>query len=179
MSSSDSFLTEASDLAWSILEHYLMLLQEFFAERLCAFVVFGSFARGEAAFPESDVDLLIVVADDEVGRHSVSGRVELLFALEKRLATSRPYARFKESTGFSPSLQEHLLTEEEFKAHPPLLLDLVTDARVLYDTGVFAREMEKLRERLEEHGAQKVYARDGSWFWILKPDLRLGEVVEL
>ena len=78
-----------------------------------------------------------------------------------------------------PALQEHLLIEEEFKAHPPLLLDLVTDARVLYDTSVFAREMQRLRKQLEEYGSQKVYARDGSWFWILKPDLRLGEVVEL
>jgi len=168
-----------NDLVWSILDHYLTLLRETFAERLCAFVVFGSFARGEAVFPESDVDLLIVVADEGVGRRSISGRVELLFALERQLATCEPYIRFKEATGFSTALQEHLLTEEEFKAHPPLLLDLVTDARVLYDTGVFAEEMEVLRERLEAYGARKVYAQDGSWFWILKPDLRLGEVVEL
>lgn len=172
-------VNQPDDLIWSILEHYLRLLQESFARRLCAFVVFGSFARGEAVFPESDVDLLIVVADDEIGRRSISGRVELLFALEKRLATTEPYIRFKELTGFSPSLQEHLLTEEEFKVHPPLLLDLVTDARVLYDNGVFAREMERLKKRLEDYGAQKVYVQDGSWFWILKPDLRLGEVVEL
>ncbi len=82
-------------------------------------------------------------------------------------------------SGALPALQDHLLIEEEFKAHPPLLLDLVTDARVLYDTSVFAREMQRLRKQLEEYGAKKVYARDGSWFWVLKPDLRLGEVVEL
>jgi len=62
--------------------------------------------------------------------------------------------------------------------HPPLLLDLTTDAIILYDTGVVSRELERLKKRLEELGAKKI--RTGcTWFWILKPDLKLGEVVEL
>ena len=62
--------------------------------------------------------------------------------------------------------------------HPPLLLDLTTDAIILHDTGVLSRELGRLRLRLEELGAQKI--KTGStWFWILKPDLKLGEEVEL
>jgi len=58
------------------------------------------------------------------------------------------------------------------------LLDLVTDAHVLYDTGVFREEMARLRARLAELGAKKVQKGD-SWFWILQPSMKLGDVIEL
>jgi hypothetical protein len=38
--------------------------------------------------------------------------------------------------------------------------------------------LEKLRKRLTELGAKRVW-RGNAWYWILKPDLRPGEVFEL
>ena len=77
-----------------------------------------------------------------------------------------------------PSVQEIILTPEELRAHPPILLDLTADVQIFYDTGILKEELEKIRLRLKELGAKKIKTGD-SWFWILKPDLCLGEEVEL
>ena len=71
-----------------------------------------------------------------------------------------------------------MLTPEELKKHPPILLDLTEDAVILYDTGILKEEIENLKRRLESLGAKRI--RTGNtWFWILKPDLKLGEELEL
>ena len=71
-----------------------------------------------------------------------------------------------------------ILSPKELRAHPPLLLDLTSDVVVLYDSGILKEELGKLKMRLKELGARKVKTGD-SWFWILKPDVKLGEEVEL
>lgn len=48
--------------------------------------------------------------------------------------------------------------------------------QILYDTGILAEELAKIKKRLKELGSKKVKIKD-SWFWILKPDIRLGESV--
>lgn len=59
-----------------------------------------------------------------------------------------------------------------------MLLDLTIDAVILHDAGILSEELEKLRKRLKELGARKINTGN-SWFWILKPDLKLGEELEL
>jgi hypothetical protein len=39
-------------------------------------------------------------------------------------------------------------------------------------------EIEALRSRLKEIGAKKI-TRGGRWYWILKPDIKRGEVVKI
>jgi hypothetical protein len=56
---------------------------------------------------------------------------------------------------------------------------MVEDARILLDPdGYFARFLAGLRARLVELGSIKV-RRGESWYWILKPDRKPGEVFEL
>ncbi len=155
---------------------YVEMLKESFGDKLVAVAIFGSLARGKAEFPGSDIDILIVLKGVE--GFSLGERINMTMEVEKKLAKTEEYVRFKEVFRRSPSIQEHVLTPEELKAHPPILLDLTTDVLILYDTGVLAQELEKLRRRLKELGAKKVKTGD-SWFWILKPDLKLGEEVEL
>ena len=46
-----------------------------------------------------------------------------------------------------------------------------------YDNkGYFAKRLEQLRKRLTELGSKRVFLEDGSWYWLLKPDLKKGEV---
>jgi len=155
---------------------YAEIFKQSFGDKLVAVAIFGSLARGKAEFPGSDIDILVILKG--VGSLSLGGRIKMTMEAEKKLSKTEEYARFKEVFRRSPSIQEHVLTPEELKAHPPILLDLTTDALILYDIGVLAEELEKLRRRLRELGSKKVKVGD-SWFWILKPDLKLGEEVEL
>lgn len=38
--------------------------------------------------------------------------------------------------------------------------------------------LEDLKRRLEELGAKRVWVGD-KWYWVLKPDIKFGEVVEI
>jgi predicted nucleotidyltransferase len=164
------------DVVGGVIHRYVAIMKEHFGDKLLGVALFGSVARGEAKFPGSDIDLLIIL-------HGVEGlsfgkRINLLMAEEDKLAGTREYRAFLKAFTWPPSFQEHVLTPDELARHPPLLLDLTTDAIILYDTGVVSSELERLKQRLEELGAKKI--RTGTtWFWILKPDLKLGEVIEL
>ena len=94
------------------------------------------------------------------------------------MSNSSEYAKFKDAFGCHPSIQEVIITQEELKAHPPILLDLTMDMVILHDKGILSEEIDRIRKRLRELGAKKIKHMD-SWFWILKPDLKLGEAVEL
>ncbi len=164
------------DVAMALVHRYAAILKDRFGDQLLGIALFGSLARGEANFPGSDIDLLIIL--EGVQSLSFGKRIDLLLAEEDKLEETSEYRAFLQAFSWPPSFQEHVLTPAELARHPPLLLDLTTDAIILYDTGVISQELERLQKRLEELGAKKI--RTGStWFWILKPDLKLGEVLEL
>jgi len=159
-----------------LLNRYVLFLKEIFGNDLKAVAVFGSFARGTAKIPGSDIDLLIVV--EGVENLSFGKRLKLTTKAEDKLLNTEEYAKFIDRFGWTPSIQEIILTPEELRAHPPLLLDLTTDALLLHDEGILSEELDKIRKRLKELGARKILLED-SWFWILKPDAKLGEEVEI
>ena len=68
-------------------------------------------------------------------------------------------------------------TPGEVEAGSPLFLDMVEDARILYDPDEFlARRLARLRGRLQELSGRCIW-RGNAWYWELKPDLQPGEVV--
>ena len=136
-----------------------------FGENLVSLVLFGSHARGEGG-PQSDVDLCAVFRD-------------LPRSCWKRNNLVHPVARACEERYGFPHLSIMSLTVEEICSHPPIMLDMVTDAFILFDDGTFEREIENLRERMNELGSRKVYLDDGTWYWDLKPDMKVGEVFAL
>lgn len=159
-----------------LVNRYISLLKDSFKEKLLSVAVFGSVARGTAIFPQSDIDVLIVLEGAE--KLSFGERFKSLTDVEEKLSKTEEYSRFKNTFGSSPSIQEIILAPVELKAHPPVLLDLTTDVLIIYDTGILKEELIKLKKRLKELGARRVIRKD-SWFWILKPDLKLGEAVEI
>jgi hypothetical protein len=57
---------------------------------------------------------------------------------------------------------------------------MIFDRVILYDKESFIENvLSKLRERLEELGSLRVTLPNGAWYWILKPDLKVGETIEL
>ncbi|MGB9723390.1 MAG: nucleotidyltransferase domain-containing protein [Chloroflexia bacterium] len=156
-----------------LLEALLRTCRRYYGPRLVALAVFGSLGRGTAG-PESDVDLLLVCRDLPSGRIP---RVEEFCAqVEPALG---PLLAQLAAGGIHTRLSPVFKTPEELEAGSPLLLDMVEDAVILYDPGgVLAGRLQRLRERLAELGARRIW-RGEQWYWDLKPDYRPGEVFEL
>ncbi|MBI4611272.1 MAG: nucleotidyltransferase domain-containing protein [Candidatus Rokubacteria bacterium] len=163
----------------SLLQRYEDLLEQLLVEvtatygpRLVACAVFGSVGRGTPR-GDSDIDLLLVVRGLPRGRLK---RVEEFLVVESRLD---PALKPAEPGGAPIGLSPVFKTPEEVEAGSPLFLDMVEDARILYDPeGFLAAHLDLLRIRLRELGARRV--RSGNaWYWDLKPDLKPGEVFTL
>ena len=72
-----------------------------------------------------------------------------------------------------------ILNPDEEKRRPSILLDIVTDGKIIFDKDDFLKsEIEALHNKLKGIGANKI-KRGGKWYWILKPDIKRGEVVEV
>ena len=150
-------------------------LISFYRENLLALVIFGSAARGDFE-KGSDLDLLVILRECE---NSMGKRIDEFMKIEWELRKTPEYERVK-AQGLPRRVEAVILSLKEFQSHPPLLLDLTTDAEILTDKeGVFSKELDLLRCRLKDLGARKVILGKGRWYWILKPDIKWGENVIL
>lgn len=145
----------------------------FYKENLLASVIFGSAARGDFK-KGSDLDLLIILRES---KDSMGKRIDEFMKIEWEIRKVPEYEKVK-TEGFPYRIEPVILDLVEFQSHPPLLLDLTTDAEVLVDgEGVFSKETDLLRNRLKDLGARKVILGKGGWYWILKPSIKWGENV--
>jgi len=162
--------------AWEeFLEKIKKALLSYYEGDLLAAVLFGSAARGDFQ-KGSDLDLLVILRES---KDSMGKRIDEFMKMEWDIRKSAEYARLK-SQGLPHKLEPVILSLEEFQSHPPLLLGLTSDAKILIDRdNVFANEMDLLRRRLQELGAKKVVLEGGRWYWILKPNIKWGEKVVL
>ncbi|MGB9700892.1 MAG: nucleotidyltransferase domain-containing protein [Thermodesulfobacteriota bacterium] len=157
------------------LEKIKIFLKTFYQENLLAAVIFGSAARGDFN-KSSDLDILIILKESP---DSLGKRIDKFMQLFTDIRNTDEYLKAKEE-GLPHKLEPVILSKEEFQSHPPLLLDLTTDALPLIDEeNFFSREIDILRQRLKELGAKKVILDNGRWYWILKPDIKWGEEVTI
>lgn len=155
-----------------LLSDILAACQACYGERLVSLAVFGSVAR-QTQRPDSDIDLLLVVDDLPNGRMPRVGEFE---QVELQLARSLARAA---SAGIHTRLSPVFRTPAELETGSPLLLDMVEDARILFDRdATLARRLQRLRARLHELGARRI-RKGGGYYWQLKPDYRPGDVIEL
>ncbi|MBI4610222.1 MAG: nucleotidyltransferase domain-containing protein [Candidatus Rokubacteria bacterium] len=153
-------------------ERYAGLLHGALGQNLVSVVLFGSVARGDAG-PDSDIDLLIIAEEFPPGRFA---RLRLLEGVDGEF--ERELDRLR-SLGLRPRLARLLRTRDEAVRVVPLYLDLVEDARLLHDRdGFFRSVLARLEASLKRLGAERrVSGR--TRYWVLKPDLAPGEVIEL
>jgi hypothetical protein len=98
--------------------------------------------------------------------------------MHEALRRSEEYRKLR-LQGRSAFVSDIFLSPDEAKAHPPILLDLTEDAFIVYDRNDFLNSvLEDVKRRLKVLGAKKVKARKG-YYWILKPDAKPNEVVEI
>jgi predicted nucleotidyltransferase len=140
----------------------------FYGSALVSLAVFGSVARGTAK-PDSDIDLLIIGDPLPDGRRP---RTVQFLQLEDRLREREP--KFLEML-LSPVMK----TPAELRHGSPLLWDMTEEVDILVDrNGFLDRLLDDVRTRLRNLGARRVFREEG-WYWILKPDYKVGEVFEI
>ncbi len=147
-------------------------VKSFYGDRLVSFVVFGSVARETYRF-DSDIDVLIIAEGLPNGRMK---RVAQFLTIEDRI---EPFLKSLQKEGINTCISTVFKTPEEAEMGSPLFLDMVEDASILFDSnGFFSKRLVRLRNRLRELGAKRVW-RGNAWYWVLKPDYKPGEVIEL
>ncbi len=150
-----------------VIREFVRLTRGKLGENLVSIVVFGSVGRGDCTY-NSDIDVLVVARNMPDG---LMRRIDIFLPIieaARRKADSRPL------------IQVYPLSVWEAFKNRPIYLDMLTDAVILYDKDDFmVKVLGRLRRRLESLGARKLRLKDGSWMWILKPDIRLGEAVEI
>mgnify|MGYP001593028588 CR=1 FL=1 len=143
-----------------------------YGDRLVSLAVFGSVARG-AMRADSDVDLLLVADPLPAGRMA---RMDEFAAVEKRVAPALDAATAR---GIRTILSPAFRTTEELRRGGLLFLDLVAEARILDDREATLRGyLDELGEKLRAMGARRV-SKGGGYYWLLKPDYRWGDRIEL
>lgn len=150
------------------------VLVDSFLDRLISIVLFGSLARGDV-HKYSDIDLLVIAegVPKEYGE-----RVKLLIPIIDKVAPYR--IELWRKRGIYPDIDIILLDRVEGDINHPFYLDLVTDAIIVYDRDRYIeRRINELRSKLIKLGAMKIELPDGRYYWVLKPGLRWGEVLEL
>ena len=156
----------------SLQQRLLSEIKAFYGRRLVSVVVFGSVARETQRF-DSNIDILIIAEGLPRGRMK---RVREFEAVEEKI---EPFLESLRKEGINTYISVVIKSPEEVEIGSPLFLDMVEDARILLDRGdFFSGRLGRLRERLRELGAKRVWKGD-SWYWILKPDYKPGEVFEL
>lgn len=143
-----------------------------YGPNLTSLIVFGSVGRGTPTH-ESDIDVLLVAKELPRGRMA---RIRQFEEVERAMSEDFLQAR---GLGIRTRLSPLFRTESEMQLGGLIFLDMVEDSKILLDRNdFFGRYIASLREKLVSMGAARV--RCGStWYWVLKPDLKPGEVFDI
>lgn len=81
--------------------------------------------------------------------------------------------------GIDTHLSFHPISPQTLAKHPPIILDTLIDGITLMDDGTYSREAKAAKRSLKRLRSKRIRVSDDEWIWVLKPHLRLGEVIEL
>ncbi|AAK41698.1 nucleotidyltransferase domain-containing protein [Saccharolobus solfataricus] len=141
-----------------------------YGDNLVSIVLFGSYARGDQR-KDSDIDLLIVL-DKIEDRYEVFKK---FFEVEKILDLT-VYKELRQK-GYNPYVSPIFLDVEKATKFRPLYIDIVFDAKILYDKNdVMKNTFERVRKRLEELGA--VRKKKGRIYYVILTKVKPGEVIK-
>ena len=158
----------------NLLKDFIQILRERFKEELISMVLFGSVARGNAK-KESDIDLCIII------NNLPKSRFQRNRLLSRPLADLKEMHSYKELRikGYFPDISPVLYTPEEIQDTKPIFLDMVEDGEILLDNGTFRDKLNDIKRRMSKLNSRKRVCEDGTWYWELKPGMKLGEVITL
>jgi len=139
-------------------------------------VLFGSLSKGKAR-PESDIDLLVVARDLPERYGERTGIIRE--AMSSRSMDEIIMHTWKEK-GTYADVDVLLIDPSEANVTHPFYLDLTRDCLIIYDrNGLMSRKIADVREKLEKMGAKRFEEPDGSWYWVLSPEVEAIRRAEL
>ncbi len=143
-----------------------------YGDSLVSLVIYGSVARCTATH-QSDIDILLVVENLPSGRmNRMRGFTNIENDLREELEAAR-------KNGWEVDLSPIIRTPGEVNEGGYIYLDMVDDARILFDkNGFFTGFLRSYRNKLEAYGAKKRPWK-GGYYWEIKPDIQPGEVLNL
>jgi predicted nucleotidyltransferase len=154
-----------------LIQEFLSKVKQMIRSNLVSVVLFGSVARRQAK-KESDIDLLVILQDASDDHYE---RLKPFVDVELAMRKSASYERYLRE-GLIPCFSYIVLSKEEAEENHYVFLDMLEDSIILFDDdNYFKGRLAALKRRLSSLGSKKVLLGDGSWYWDLKPDLRLGE----
>lgn len=156
-----------------LISKVLASLLKTYGKQLISVVLYGSAARGTAK-ENSDVDILAVIENLPA---DFSERVQEMMKIVREAKDEK--MRLWLERGIFANIQILPLLQREAVVHQPLYLDLLFDSVILFDRGLMEEVFEELKLRLKELNAKRVTPPSGRWYWELKPEAKMGEVLEL
>jgi len=157
-----------------IVEDFTKLLKDRFKDDIVSVVLFGSVARGTSK-KESDIDICIVIKILPKSRFQRNRMLSPLLSALKEMASYKELRKM----GYLPEITPILYTPEEVQDTKPIFLDMVEDGEILLDDGTFKDKLEDIKRKMKELNSRKALLKDGTWYWELKPGMKLGEVISL
>ncbi len=150
-----------------------------FGDELISLILYGSAVKDSFQLGRSDVDLLYIHED---GSRNVWQREETMFKDFQLAWEYRACDYWLKTQGLYgyPEVTAASLERSYAKAFQPSYLDMLSHRAILYDVeGYFQDLMKRLRETLKALGTLRIEHSDGSYGWFLKPDIALGELIEV
>ncbi|MBS7628177.1 winged helix-turn-helix transcriptional regulator [Candidatus Bathyarchaeota archaeon] len=155
-----------------------LFLKEF-GDELISLVLYGSAVKGSFQLCRSDIDLLYILEDDS---RDVWPREESVFKAFQSTWEYRACEYWLKTQGFYgyPEVTTASLQKSYAKTFQPIYLDMLSHRAVLYDKEEFFHKlMMKLEEVLKALGTIRIEHPDGTYGWLLKPDMAPGELIEI
>ncbi len=154
---------------------FVRKILERYGGKVFSIVLYGSVARRRAE-KNSDIDLLLIIDGLPL---SYSKRIEDLVSLEFDRSI-RYELEFLRKQGYSIDLTYIPITPDEARSFRLLFLDVLMDGVRLFDRNSFFEKLSnQFIGRLSSLGAKKVKVGEGRWYWILKPDIKFGEMIQI
>lgn len=155
----------------NIVAALLVACREHYGENLTALALFGSVARDRFR-PDSDIDVLVVLRE---GRPGMRRDFQ---AIDVRL---EPHLQRAHELGAYPVISPVIKTQEAVTYGSPLFLDMTlpTGRRILFDRdGFLEQRLLQMAARMQELGSVRI-EKGGGYYWLLKPDYRPGDTIQL
>ncbi len=155
-----------------VAERLMRFAEDYYGASLITFAVYGSVARGTATI-ESDLDLLVVASN------LPNGRMPRIDAFTQYVEERERMAISCQGKTYPVRVSTVLKTPEEVQMGSLLFLDMTEQVSILFDReDFFTKYLERLREKMREWGTEKRYS-GGGYYWLLKPNLKPGEKIDL
>nr|MDO8098858.1 nucleotidyltransferase domain-containing protein [Candidatus Njordarchaeota archaeon] len=155
-----------------------LLLREF-GDELISIILYGSAVKETFQLDRSDIDLLYILEDDtkNVWQHEINVFRSFQSAWEYRAPDY--WLRTKGFYGY-PEVTTACLEKRNARNFQPTYLDMLHHRAIVYDKeGFFQVLIRRLEKALKTLGAIRRENPDGTYSWILKPDIIPGEVLEI